>query len=51
MADLKAITIYLPPDEVEALNREADDEGRSGASAQIRWILAKRRQGLTNRVR
>jgi hypothetical protein len=40
---LKPITVYLPIGEVVALNAEARLEGRSGASAQIRWILFQRR--------
>jgi hypothetical protein len=41
---LKAITLYLPHEEAAALEREAATEGRSGVSAQIRWILALRRR-------
>lgn len=40
---LKPITVYLAGAEVELLHEEALAAGRSGASAQIRWILAQRR--------
>lgn len=43
---LRALTVYLPPAEVAALEAEATAEGRSGASAQIRFILSRRRQQL-----
>jgi hypothetical protein len=41
---LRPLTVYLPPEEVDALEREAREQGRSGASAQIRFILAERRR-------
>ncbi len=40
---LYPITVYLSEREVAALNGEAKAEGRSGVSAQIRWILGQRR--------
>lgn len=40
---LRALTLYLPEEEVERLKQEARDAGRSGASSQIRWILFQRR--------
>ena len=43
---LRPVTVYLPPEEMEALEREAAEEGRSGASAQVRFILAKRRREM-----
>lgn len=43
---LRAFTVYLPPEEVEALDREAEENGRSGSSAQIRFILLQRRREL-----
>lgn len=42
-ADIRPITVYLPKEEVEALQRESEADGRSGVSAQIRWILQQRR--------
>lgn len=39
-------TIYLAPEEIAALEAEAKDEGRSGVSAQVRFILMKRRRDL-----
>jgi len=42
-ADIRPITVYLPGDEIEALQRESDADGRSGVSSQIRWILQQRR--------
>lgn len=47
MTGLKAITVYLPEAEVDALNREAEENGRSGASAQIRFLLGQRRAGIS----
>jgi hypothetical protein len=43
LPDLKALTVYLPEDEVHALNRDAAEGGRSGASAQIRYVLERQR--------
>lgn len=40
---LQAITVYLPLAEIEALELEAEINGRSGVSAQIRWLLNQRR--------
>lgn len=42
---LQSLTLYLPESEVKALERESREEGRSGVSAQIRWILYARRNG------
>ena len=42
--NLRAITLYLPPEEIDALETEAEEDGRSGVSAQIRFILAQRRK-------
>ncbi len=42
----RPITVYLPEDEIEALLRESEADGRSGVSAQIRWILQQRRAKL-----
>lgn len=47
VAKLRPLTIYLPPEEVDALEREAREEGRTGASAQVRFILAQRRRLVT----
>ncbi len=44
---LRPVTIYLSQQEIEALDQEASDEGRSGLSAQVRWILAQRRRTKT----
>lgn len=35
------LTIYLSPDEKAGLEREAKVDGRSGVSAQIRYILRR----------
>lgn len=43
---LQAITVYLPPEEVRTLNAEAAEAGRSGASAEIRLALARRRRDV-----
>lgn len=43
--DLQPVTIYLPREEVKALKREADENGRTGVSQQVRWILGRRRRG------
>lgn len=43
MTDYQQVSIYLPPAEVKELEEEAEREGRSGVSAQIRWILGQRR--------
>jgi hypothetical protein len=48
-AKLRPVTVYLPPEEVEALEREADEEGRSGASAQARYVLLQHRRELGRR--
>ncbi len=47
---LKPITVYLSPEEVDELNREADEHGQSGASARIRWILWQRRRERSENV-
>lgn len=44
MADLKALTVYLPPEEVDALDTQAVEAGRSGVSAEIRFQLAQLRR-------
>lgn len=45
MSDLRPVTIYLSQEEIDELGKEAAEAGRSGASAQVRWILARRRLG------
>lgn len=44
MTGLNPVTVYLPPEEIEALDREAGEAGRSGVSAHVRWILDMRRE-------
>lgn len=39
---LRAISVYLPRWLIERLEDEAERSGRSGASAQIRYILVER---------
>jgi hypothetical protein len=41
---LQAITVYLPVSEIEDLEREGREEGREGASPQIRYVLTQRRK-------
>jgi hypothetical protein len=41
---LKPITVYLPADLIAALEKDAAWNGRSGVSAQVRWILGAREQ-------
>jgi hypothetical protein len=45
VSDLVARTIYLPPEEIRELEGEAAEAGRSGISAQIRFLLGRRRGG------
>lgn len=40
---LRQLTLFLEDEEVDALEREAAEQGRAGVSAHIRWILACRR--------
>lgn len=42
----RPLTVYLDDEEIAALDREADEAGRSGVSSQIRWILARRREEI-----
>lgn len=41
---LVAKMVYLPAEEVAALEREADEAGFSGLSQYVRWLLAQRRR-------
>lgn len=41
---VKPRTVYLSDLEVSLLEREAAESGRSGVSAQVRYILGRRRQ-------
>lgn len=43
---LVAKMVYLPEEEAAALERESQEAGRSGISAQIRWILTERRRKI-----
>lgn len=42
MSDLRPYTVYLSPDEAEELAREGEQAGRSGLSAQARYLLTRR---------
>lgn len=42
--NLKAMTLYISQDEYDRLEQEAEEAGRTGVSAQIRFILASRRK-------